>query len=122
MGDINNRNDDIVAIRKALGLEESKCRITHPNSFYVIQPINRNERLHIAHIANFNIFNRYNLFFTNCVFECEFRFTINSSTIKFDRCIFEKFVNFNPNRLNASFNGDFICKNTIFKDIAYFKK
>ena len=120
MGDINNQNNDIAAIRKVLGLEESKCRITHPNSFYVIQPIDESERLHIAHITDFNIFNRYNLSFKNCVFECEFRFTIKSSTIKFDRCIFKKFVNFNPNHFNTSFNGDFICQDTIFKDIVYF--
>ena len=118
MGDINNRNDDIVAIRKALGLEESKCRITHPNSFYVIQPINRNERLHIAHIANFNIFNRYNLSFKNCVFKCEvfLGYKVINTILNFQRCIFKKYVSFQEGIVlrRISFN------DTIFKNIVYF--
>lgn len=66
----------------------------------------------------------YNLSFENCKFECEIflRHKAFNRALRFKRCIFEKFVNFNFSDSRINFNSGFICQDTIFEDIAYFIK
>ena len=97
-------------------------------TFYTIKPKEDGEqngdKILIKKIKNDEIFNRYNLSFENCKFECEIflRHKTFNKALRFGRCIFEKFVNFNFSDSRNSFNGDFICQDTIFEDIAYFIK
>lgn len=132
MGDTNTRNNDIAIIRDTFGLSEAGYKIICKNSFYVIQ-LRKHRQSRIAAIMDANIFRRYNLEFRNCVFDdlcfineiIDKKIRFQNCTFKkctLDRCIFEDFVNFNFGNLSANCEGDFVCTDTIFKDIAYFIK
>ena len=115
MGDIN-QNGIIERIRESLG-NPCECIIRKDGCSYIIEPKYDNGKVSIRQLTNHSIFS-YNLTFKKCIFKCELRFTIKtSSTIKFERCIFKKFVNFNGSTFNKVFFED-----AIFENISYFIK
>lgn len=116
-------------ILEVFGLSESRCEIKNNtnSTSYTIEPNkdnkNKGKKLLIKEIKNLDIFNQYSLSFKNCSFKCEVCPTINThTTIKFERCIFKKIVNFNFCNPKDDFSGGFICQYTIFKKNAYFTK
>lgn len=94
MGNTNSQNAAIMEIRDAFGLAKDECDITFTNSSYIIQPNKNSKELHIASIANADIFKQYNLEFKNCIFKCELLLEQQkiSTALSFIGCIFKENV------------------------------
>ncbi|EAI0492112.1 pentapeptide repeat-containing protein [Campylobacter jejuni] len=107
MGEFD-KEQAIADIAENLGISKEYVNFDENKKIYIIKDNNNLKKIHIKNF-NYKLYERYNLFFTKCIFECEIKDTRGLSSdiengIFFLKCEFEnKILFFNLYFKNISF-------------------